>query len=282
MDIDSLWEYEDPALSEERFRTALDSAKGDEHLELLTQIARTISLRGRFDEAHELLDEVESQLPQAGPRPHVRYLLERGRTFNSNGEKEKARALFVEAWEQAQVNHLECLAVDAAHMIAITFSGRQEAMAWNQRGLVAARASNDPKARALIPALLNNSAWDLHDMGRFSEALPLFEEAQAEWVARNKHNQINAAKWATARCLRSLGRYHDALTIQRALETENAAAGTIDGYVLEEIAENLASLDKPEDAKLYFKKAVDELSKDSWFVKNEAERFENLKSRAGM
>jgi tetratricopeptide (TPR) repeat protein len=119
-------------------------------------------------------------------------------------------------------------------------------------------------------------------MGRFTEALPLFEETQAEWVARKSLKQIQAARWAVARCLRSLGRYHDALSLQHALETENMAAGTMDGYVFEEIAENLVSLGKPEEAKPYFMKAVEELSKDEWFMKNEAERFENLKSRAGM
>ena len=49
MDIDSFWEYSDPAASEARFRAALSSAQGDDRLELLTQIARTYSLRQRFD-----------------------------------------------------------------------------------------------------------------------------------------------------------------------------------------------------------------------------------------
>jgi tetratricopeptide (TPR) repeat protein len=281
IDIDSFWEYAEPAVSEARFRTALSSAQGDERLELLTQIARTYGLRQRFAEAHELLNEVEQQLAGAGPRPYVRYLLERGRTFNSSGEKEKARGLFVEAWEQAQAAHLEGLAVDAAHMVAVTYASTPEAIAWNQRGLVLARASQDPKARALIPAMLNNNAWDLHDMGRFAEALPLFEKAQAEWVARGQPEQIRVAKWAAARCLRSLGRYDDALTIQRALEAEHSARGSADGYVFEEIAENLAALGKPAEAKAYFGRAADELSKDEWFVKNEAARLANLKSRAG-
>ena len=281
MDIDSFWEYTDPALSEERFRSALGTAQGDERLELLTQIARTYSLRKRFGEAHQVLNEVEQQLADAGPRPRVRHLLERGRTFNSGGEKEKARMLFVEAWEQASAARQEGLAVDAAHMVAITYSGTRDAIEWNQRGLVAARASQDAKARALIPAMLNNAAWDLHDMGRFSEALPLFEEAQAEWIARGKPKQIQNAKWAVARCLRSLGRYDDALAIQRALEAEHKAADTVDGYVFEEMAENLAGLGKLDEAKPYFRMAVDELSKDEWFVKNEPARLANLKSRAG-
>jgi tetratricopeptide (TPR) repeat protein len=281
MDIDSFWEYSDPALSEERFRTALGLAEGDERLELLTQIARTYSLRKRFDQAHEVLNEVEQQLTLAGPRPRVRCLLERGRTFNSSGEKERARLLFVQAWEQALAAHQEGLAADAAHMVAITYSGSADAIAWNQRGLVVARASQDAKARALIPAMLNNSAWDLHDMGRFTEALPLFEEAQAEWLARGQPKQIQKAKWAVAHCLRSLGRYDEALTIQRTLEAEHKAAGTVDGYVFEEIAENLAALGKPDEAKPYWGKAVDELSKDEWFVRNEAVRLTNLKLCAG-
>jgi tetratricopeptide (TPR) repeat protein len=280
IDIDSFWEYTNPAVSEDRFRTALISAHGDQRLELLTQIARTYGLRQRFGEAHDLLNQVEEQLAHAGLRPRVRYLLERGRTFNSSGNKEHARMLFVEAWEQAQTIDQEGLAVDAAHMVAITYAGTQDALAWNQRGLAIARPSHNPKARALIPAMLNNSAWDLHELGRFGEALALFEEARTEWIARGAPEQIQVANWAVARCLRSLGRYDEALTIQRALEADHLATGTADGYVFEEIAENLAALGKMDAAKPYFRKAVAELRKDDWFVKNEAARLANLIARS--
>jgi tetratricopeptide (TPR) repeat protein len=280
IDIDSFWEYTNPAVSEERFRMALTSAQGDARLELLTQIARTYGLRQRFGEAHDVLNQVEAQLTHAGPRPRVRYLLERGRTFNAGGDNETARMLFVEAWEQAQATHQEGLAVDAAHMVAITYAGTLDAIAWNQRGLDLARPSQDPKARALIPAMLNNSAWDLHEMGRFRDAFAFFEEAQAEWITRGTSEQIQIATWAVARCLRSLGRYDEALTIQRALEADYRATGSADGYVFEEIAENLAALGKLDEAKPYFRKAVAELRKDDWFVKNEAARLANLISRA--
>ena len=245
MEIESFWEYSDPAGSEARFRTALASAQGDERLEILTQVARTYSLRKRFDEAHRLLDEIEPQLASAGPRVRVRYLLERGRTFNSSGSREKARELFVAAWEAARPSGLEGLAVDAAHMVAITHSGSVEAIPWNERGLALARGSNDAKARALIPAMLNNSAWDLHDLERYAEALPVFEEALKEWTARGRPQQIRIAKWSVARCLRSLGRFREALDIQRALEREYAAAGESNRDVLDEIAANEAVLAKP-------------------------------------
>jgi len=245
MEIESFWEYSDPAGSEARFRAALENSQGDERLEILTQVARTYSLRKRFDDAHKLLDEIEAQLPAAGPRPKVRYLLERGRTFNSSGNREKARELFVAAWEVARPSGIEGLAVDAAHMVAITYSGTVEAIPWNERGLALARGSNDAKARALIPAMLNNSAWDLHDLGRYVEALPVFEEALKEWAARGRPQQIRIAKWSVARCLRSLGRYREALDLQRALEKEYAAAGEPNRDVLDEIAANEAALAKP-------------------------------------
>jgi len=283
VNIDSFWEYSDPALSEQRFRAALNSAQGDVRLELLTQIARTYGLRERFDEAHKLLDEIKGQLAFAGPRPNVRYLLERGRTFNSSGaaERERARLLFVDAWEQALAAHLDGLAVDAAHMVAITYSGSPDAVLWNQRGLQLARQSEDPKAHSLIPAILNNTAWELHSLERFDEALVLFLDAQAEWIARGMPVQIQIARWSVARCLRSLGLFNDALTIQQTLETEHKLAGSVDGYVYEEIAENLIALGKPDEARPYFSKAVAELSKDEWFVKNEAVRLAYLNAHAG-
>jgi tetratricopeptide (TPR) repeat protein len=119
-------------------------------------------------------------------------------------------------------------------------------------------------------------------MGRFEEALSLFEEAQAEWIARGKPERIQIAKWSVARCLRSLKRYEDALAIQRALEAEHQEAGSTDGYVFEEIAENLALLGRMDEAKPYFERAFFELGKDDWFVKNESERLANLKVRAGL
>ena len=278
--IDTYWEYSDPASSEERFREALKSAQGDERLELLTQIARTYSLRRKFGEAHALLDDIEPQLGGAGVRPRLRYLLERGRTYNSSGEKETARELFIEAWELGQEAGEEGLAVDAAHMVAITYSGSVEAIEWNLRGLEIARTSDDPKAKGLVPAMLNNAAWDLHDMERYTEALPLFEEAQEEWTRRNKPVQIQIARWSVARCLRSLARYEEALAMQRELEAEHENAGTADGFVFEELAENLAALGRMDEARIYFAKAYQELSADEWFVEHEAERLASLKGRA--
>ena len=71
--------------------------------------------------------------------------------------------------------------------------------------------------------MLNNQAWDLYDMGRFAEALPIFQEALVAWLERGKPNQILAARRAVAQCLRSLGRDAEALAILGELEAADEA-----------------------------------------------------------
>jgi tetratricopeptide (TPR) repeat protein len=240
MDVDSYWEYSDPAASEARFREALGSARGEERLEILTQVARSYGLRKRFDEAHKILDDIQPEVKGAGPRVRARYLLERGRTFNSSGDSARAGELFRQAWDIASAADAQGLAVDAAHMVAITLPGTDEALDWNAKGLSLAQVSKDPKARSLIPAMLNNSAWDLHAMKRYDEALSRFRQAEAAWIERDKPRQVHVAKWSVARCLRSLGRHDEALAILEVLEAQGRAASQPDAYVDQEIEANRA------------------------------------------
>ncbi len=55
LDVSSLWDYANPALSEQRFRDAINTASRDDALILQTQIARTHGLRGDFLRAREAL-----------------------------------------------------------------------------------------------------------------------------------------------------------------------------------------------------------------------------------
>ena len=66
-DIDALWDYNQPAVSETRFRDALKTESGDDALELETQIARTFSLRREFSQAHVLLDSIDKRINERAP-----------------------------------------------------------------------------------------------------------------------------------------------------------------------------------------------------------------------
>ena len=278
MDIDALWDYDDPAASEQRFRAALVDADASQQLELQTQIARTLSLRGRFDEAHQVLDAIDIGAASVTPALQVRHALERGRTLNSAGQRERARPLFEQAFVLARTAQLDALAVDAAHMVAITYGGSPVALDWNRQGLALARASADPGAKRLVLALLNNSAWDLHDMGRYEEALVFFEQALAESKLRGKPQQVLIAEWSVARCLRSLRRYDEALARQQALLAAHRQAGSQDGFVHEEVAENLLALGRVGEAKAQFAAAAALLAQDPQFVQGEADRLARLQA----
>ncbi len=256
MDVSPYWNFNDPAASEASFRQALSASPGgDDALTLQTQIARTYSLRARFDEAHALLDTIEPRLATAGAEPRVRYLLERGRTFRSSKAPDRAGPLFVEAADRAHGTGLDALEIDALHMIALVETEPEAQMALNRRALAIAAASADPIARNWDASLAHNIGMSLHDAGRYDEALASFQAALAARERIGNAGLVRVARWMIAWTLRSLHRRDEALDILRRLEAENDAAGKPDAYVFEEIAENLLAKEQADAAKPYFAKA---------------------------
>jgi tetratricopeptide (TPR) repeat protein len=279
-DIDSLWDYDDPAGTEQRFRALLPECADDaQRAEALTQIARTFSLRRRFDDAHRTLDEANSLITNDQSRPYLRYLLERGRTFNSAGQREQASELFTQAWDLAHEIGEENLAVDAAHMLAISEPGERQ-LEWNLRALDYAEQARDPRARDWLGALYNNLGWTYHAAGEYAKALDLFERAVKVREAKGQATPLRIAHWCVARCLRSLGRIEAALALQRKLLAELQTNGGSDGYVLEEIGECLLALSRTDEARPYFAQAYALLSQDAWLAESEPRRLERLKQLA--
>ena len=264
MDLTPLWNFNDPAASEAVFRKALAAGpRADDALVLQTQIARTYGLRSRFAEAHALLDSIEPQLATAGAEPRVRYLLERGRTFRSSKVPDRARPLFLEAVERAHAAGLDALEVDALHMIALVAPEPEAQLQWNHKALAVAAASADPVARNWDASLANNIGMSLHESGRYEEALASFQTALAARERIGDPGRTHVARWMIAWTLRSLHRHDEALVILRRLEAGNAATGEPDGYVFEEIAENLLAQQRGDAARPYFAKAWQLLSADT-------------------
>jgi tetratricopeptide (TPR) repeat protein len=282
-DLDALWDYDDPVGTEVRFREILPAAEasGDRayEAELLTQIARTEALQRRFDEAHATLDQAYGLITDDMGRPAVRYLLERGRTFNSAGKLDEARPLFKQAWTLAREHHEDGLAVDAAHMLGIIETG-EEGLGWNRVALELAEESPDPDAQRWKASLCNNMGWTYFSLDQYEAALDQFEAALRYRQEQGKPKDIRVARWCVARCLRALGRIEEALAIQRELETELEQAGTRDGYVQEEIAECLLALGRDAEARPSFRRAHDLLSQDLWLLESEPDRIARLRQLA--
>ena len=101
----TIWDFNQPAESEQRFRTALadleasaaDSSAADSEEALLarTQLARTLGLQSRFDECATELDAVAGRVGggSAGATPLVRAYerLERGRMHRYLGRPRGGR-----------------------------------------------------------------------------------------------------------------------------------------------------------------------------------------------
>jgi tetratricopeptide (TPR) repeat protein len=281
-DFDKLWDYNKPAETEQKFREILASLKTSSEmeyeLELKTQIARTLGLQQKHEEANQLLDQVESGLNGKYPIAKLRYLLERGRNLNSSGQKGEAIPLFLEAWESGLELNADFYAVDAAHMLGIAAPQDQQLL-WNERAMDLAEASQDKRAQGWLGSLYNNIGWTYHDMQEYDKALAVFLKALDWREAQDQVVETQIAKWCVARTHRSLGNVEKALAMQYELEKEMAAKEQDeDGYVAEEIAECLTLMGNPEEAVPYFKKAWEILSQDIWLTKNEADRLDRLKS----
>lgn len=283
-DFRTSWDFQHPDSSEARFRRLLPlaMAAGDDdyRAQLLTQIARAQGLQQRYEAAHATLDGVISLLNPERSQARVRYLLERGRVFNSSGRGTDARPFFAQAWSVARAAGLDGLAVDAAHMVAIV-EVPDSALVWNHRAMALAESSSDPGARGWLGPLYNNLGWTHHDQGDYMQALELFEKGLAWRREQGQARETRIAEWAVARTLRSLGRYEEALSRQQTLEREWEATGEPDGYVFEEIGECLVALGRADEAKKPFTRAYELLWLDPWMRQNERERLEKIRSRAG-
>ena len=244
IDIDALWDFGKPAVSEQRFRAALAGATGDETLILKTQIARTWGLRRDFERARSVLAEVEPQLNAAGAEAQVRYWLELGRTHCSvahdaasltDDAKARARTAYGNALALARAASLDNLAIDTIHMDASVDTSPENGLRVADQALAVMAASTQADAKRWEASLRNNRGHALRQLGRHDEALAEFKLALAARERQGNAASIRVAHWMIANTYRLMGRLDEAREIQLRLERECDAAGEPDPYVFEEL-----------------------------------------------
>ena len=244
VDVNALWDFGNPALSEQRLRAAQATASPDEVLILQTQIARSYGLRGDFVQAQALLDAMQPQLAGASAEVRVRHALESGRTLSSATHppasqtpevKARARDAYLRAHALAREARLDGLAVDALHMMAFVDTDPAAQLAWDQQALALVEASDQPAAKRWEASLRNNLGMALHGLKRYDEALAQFQQAVVLRERGQDAEATRVAHWMVAWTLRALGRNDEALAIQLRLEREGDAAGAPDPYVFEEL-----------------------------------------------
>lgn len=261
LDLNALWDFRNPALSESRFRQALATAQGDDVLVLHTQIARTHGLRKDFAKAREILAAIEPQLQQAGPEARVRHALEWGRSFASAAhargsvsaaDAQTARTAYQRGLDIAVAAGLDGLAIDAIHMFAFVDTAPAEQQRRAEQALAITLASTQPAARRWEASIRNNLGVALHAQQLYGPALEQFEQALALRQAMGSPAvAVREARWMVGWTLRALGRQDEALALQLQLEIEAEAAGQPDAYVFEELEALYRMRGAPDEATRY-------------------------------
>jgi tetratricopeptide (TPR) repeat protein len=282
-DIDSLWNYQDPAASERAFLELMPQAREDDayFAQLLTQLARSQVLQRRYEDGHATLDQVAALLTVQMPVARVRYLLERGRTWNDTNKTDAARQAFEEAYRRAIEGGLDALAVDSAHMLGV-MEPLDGANDWNRRAIEIAQASADPRARRWVGTLFINLGSNLQQMENFREAERAFQQAIAALEAIGNLPRARLARLCLAKNRRLAGDPAEALSLLVPLVNEIRAAGDPEGYAEEEMAECCLSLGRTAEAKKHFARAYTLLSVYPWFPPTEMSRLERLKALGGV
>jgi tetratricopeptide (TPR) repeat protein len=235
--IDRLWDFGNPAASEERFREAADDDGNSAHLRavMTTQLARALGIQGRVDEALAVLESVAAEVPAGDggaddAELRARVAIERGRLAASAGRPADAVPELTRGVREAALAGSTFLVLDALHMLALNDAGHEEE--WAAEGFDVLDGVRDARLRRWGVALHNNLGWTMHDAGRAEAALTHFEQAVEAADRYGTAEQRHVARWSVARCLRSLGRTDEALALQREL----AAARPEDPYVQAELA----------------------------------------------
>ena len=276
-DFDKLWDYQDPAGTEAKFRELLPRAEAGDPAylaELLTQIARTQGLQTKFDEGHRTLDRAEAMLSDEMKLPRVRYLLERGRVFNSCGQPDNAMPYFEQAWKLGEEAKLPRYAVDAVHMIAIAKKNPKEQVEWNLRGI--AMVDADPSQRGWLYAFYNNLGEAYARLGEYEKGLDAFRAMAKLDTDKGNEPELYTLK-DQSRMLRALGRSAEAAAVLQPALNRLAREQKNDGWISEEHGEILLAQGKPDAARPHFAAAYGLLSNDPWVVRNEPAKLERLR-----
>lgn len=244
LDLDALWDYSQPALSEQRFVAAMQGASADDRLILQTQIARSHGIRRDFAKAREVLAGAEPALPGASAEVRVRYWLELGRTRISTvhtREQRTAEALksardaFMRAHALAVDVRLDGLAIDALHMMVVVDDAPDQQLAWNRQALALLERSDQPEAKRWEGSLRNNVGHALRLKGDHDAALEQFRLSRAAHERAGRTKSMRVADWMIARTWRDQRRYAEAIALQLELERAWDADGEPDRYVFEEL-----------------------------------------------
>ena len=285
-DVDGYWDFDDLARTEARIKQilTLDTEAGFSALsEVLSQLIRVQALQGKFPEAKASLEEFRKAIVAneslGTTRPMIRFLLEQGRIHCLSMVPTQAQTFFKQAWDLALKLNEPFFAIDAATMLSICSSPKNQSE-WLQKALKLAEESKDDQSKLWLGQLYIMNGWRLFDLRRHEEALESFKKSLAQPRVTNDQPKHFMARWCYARALRETKHVQEALTVQRELFKELNETGKLNGYVFLEMAECLQLLSETEDARVNFELAHKELLLNPWYADNRQSELARLQHLA--
>lgn len=314
--FESLWISGIPTAIETAIQTAITLEASESpawRAQIRTQLALTLALQQKFEEAHRSLDEAESLansaadiepttefggsastlVPQPATVTHTRIALERGRVFHQAGDLKNARIYFERAQQLGQKCSASFYVVDALHMLAIVSASHDEKLQWNEQALQFAEADPSERSRRWLGTLWNNKGQWLFECEHYSESLAAYERTLEYRLAENYLPNVRFAQWTLARAYRLLNRFQEAIEMLNALQRtyeEMHLNGAYDfpeplfpmfyGTVKEELALNYWSLTERGLAKSYAQASLEILKAAPIVEQHEPHRLEKLRAIA--
>jgi tetratricopeptide (TPR) repeat protein len=285
-DIDRLWNPVDPGGSEAALLALLPKAEAlagadRAHLiELLVQLARsqtaqkkTIEARLNLNAAEKLLNEAGAIFPVA---IKIKWLQESGRLFILEKTPSQARLVFVEALTLAENSGEDHHAVELAQLMAV-IEPQKTQQDWIVKAIQLAEHSPQQKAKNCLGSLYASLGWKLYDLHQYEKSLEIFQKSLSHLKMHGTRREVFVAQWSAGKVLRIMGRVEAALLVQKALLSELGIGGSQDGRLYEELAECLQSLNRSDEAQLYFELAYRELSNDEWVNDNQPVKLKRMK-----
>ena len=213
-------------------------------VEALAQVARCHSLLHQLDEGETWLQRARRAATPEDPQGWSRYLGVRGIFERERGNRDRAKATFIEMYEYCTRHGLHRRAIDAVHHVAIV-APPDEQVAWAHKGIDAAEKAGDEKWLAI---LWNNLGATFEDRKQYDRALEAYVKAREFHHKTGDESARLVADWAVGHAHRLVGKNDTAMewlkkTLASAREryTKDPGPETAEwvGFCLQDIGEVL-------------------------------------------
>ncbi|WEM43710.1 hypothetical protein PTW35_07995 [Photobacterium sp. DA100] len=161
-DYMALWNDDNPELTAATYFSMLNMAASSADKtflsELLSQISRTFVVRKDFEQARYYLGQAEVYLDDAEPRARAYFLREKARLYSQTQQREEATGLLIEAWQIADQQQYEQLAIETALDLSddnISHLNQVDRVHWRKIAKQLSASAQDERAKIWV---LNNQS----------------------------------------------------------------------------------------------------------------------------